>query len=697
MVTLNTRCRDILMLLLQSQSHLTSVEIAARLDITPSMVRYTLHDIETWLQGKDICLIRKPGYGTFVDAPAGVKTELVEELERLNDYALLLSPWERMYVLIFSLLMSEQPLIVKQLEPRLGVSRPTVLKDMDQAEAWLQKHNISLVRRPGFGFRVVAEERHWRETVVGFLLDTVGEMPLLALCGGSTAAFKLQMRGKAGLLHILRAFLDGLELTYCSRLVDSVESRLSLEFADNSYVSVVLHLAILIDRVGQGKIVGLPPGLVERLRDLREFEVAQTAVEQIAERFRILPARSEVAHISMQLLGAKSRRSISDITGESEADRLRSEVLELVDALLVRASMYLHPCLRVDQQLIRSLAFHLEPVLCRLRFNLPIRNPLLEDIRRRYPYVVKVAQRSSEVLEAKLGVGIPEEEVGYIAMHLGAAMERLRPSSGVKRRVLVVCGEGVATAWFLVSRIQSELPEIEVMEVMSASEVCRRHTFRGDVDAMISTIPMRIAGLPIVVVSPLLDARDKARIRKVLNIGAHISKAIGSTDEVEGPPLASLITAETIGLRVAARDWQEVVDEAGSLLLAVGAIEPRYIEAMKEIIARYGPYAVIRPGVVLLHARPQDGVRRLCMSLVTTQRAVEFGHRHNDPVGLAIAFGAVGNHSHLKALAQLAELLGDQARVDGIREAAAKSEVLEIVSTLPPRSSSPLLGKGRAV
>ena len=676
------------MLLLQSQTPLASAEIASQLDITPRMVRYSLRSIERWLQEKDIRLIRKPRFGILIDAPGRVKRDLIGELEQLTGYSLLLSPSERLHILVLCLLMNDQPLLIKQLEPRLGVSRPTVLKDINKVENWLEEHNLSLIRRPGFGLKVVGGERDWREAVVCFLLDTVGEIPLLALCEGSKAALRSRVKGKVGLLRVLWAFLEDLELSYSKELVDSIESTLHLEFTDNSYFSLVLHLAILIGRIRQGKIVELQPEHLESLKEKKEFHIARIVAEQIEQGFNIIPTESEVTYITMQLLGAKVRRTVSDITGERDAARSAPGVPEIVDGMLAEASIYLHPYLRVDQQLIRSLTFHLEPILNRLRFNLPIRNPLLEDIKGQYPYIFKVARRSSAILEEKVASRIPEEEVGYIAMHLGAAMERLRSFSGARRRVLVVCGEGVATAWLLVSRMQAELPEVEVVEVMSASEVSGKHTFRGDVDAMISTVPMEIAGISVIVVSPLLSAKDKARIREVLNIGASRPEWAGSAGEEEEPSLATLITAETISLGVLARDWQEVVDKAGSLLLDVGAIEARYIEAMKEIIVRHGPYVVLAPGVALLHAHPEDGVKQLCISLATMQSPVKFGHPHNDPVDLAIALGTVDDCSHLKALAQLAEILGDRGMVNAIKNASAKKEILELVSGVSQKSSA---------
>ena len=60
---------------------------------------------------------------------------------------------------------------------------------------------------------------------------------------------------------------------------------------------------------------------------------------------------------------------------------------------------------------------------------------------------------------------------------------------------------------------------------------------------------------------------------------------------------------------------------------------------------------------------------------------MEFGHRDNDPVDIVIAFAAVDNKQHIKALASLANLLSDTGIVEKIRKAKNKKEILSLIST----------------
>jgi len=297
-----------------------------------------------------------------------------------------------------------------------------------------------------------------------------------------------------------------------------------------------------------------------------------------------------------------------------------------------------------------------------------------------YPHVFRVALESSTLLESHIDTVVPEEEAGYIAMQFIAAMQRLRPTLDRKRRVLVVCHAGIATAWLLVARMQAEFPDVDIVGVASILELHNSIQLDG-LDAVISTLPTEIKELPAVVVSPLLDSRDVERIQQALwpeETNAPSGMLTGALDTREAS-MVDLVTPETIRLRVTAQSWQDVVRAASKPLLDIGAIGPEYVEAIRHALVEYGPYMVTWPGVALLHALPREGVKRLCMSLVTLSEPVPFGHPENDPVDIAVVLGALNDRSHVRALLELQAAL-ETGVADEIRSAPNAKRVVELLA-----------------
>ena len=99
-------------------------------------------------------------------------------------------------------------------------------------------------------------------------------------------------------------------------------------------------------------------------------------------------------------------------------------------------------------------------------------------------------------VQKKLDITVTDEEIGYIAMHLGAAMERLKTVHAGKLRALIVCGGGCATAYLLVSRIHAEFPEIDVIEVCSMLELSKEKLMATNPDFIISSVSLENIAIP---------------------------------------------------------------------------------------------------------------------------------------------------------------------------------------------------------
>ena len=104
--------------------------------------------------------------------------------------------------------------------------------------------------------------------------------------------------------------------------------------------------------------------------------------------------------------------------------------------------------------------------------------------------------------------------------------------------------------------------------------------------------------------------------------------------------LTSLLTKETIALNVEAEDWMDAIRKSAQPLLANGSIEPRYIDNMIQAVKDLGPYIAIAPGVAIAHAKPEQGVVRMGMSLATLKHPVSFGNTANDPIRLVLTLAA---------------------------------------------------------
>src|SRR5699024_5484805 len=92
-----------------------------------------------------------------------------------------------------------------------------------------------------------------------------------------------------------------------------------------------------------------------------------------------------------------------------------------------------------------GLGLHLKPAIKRHKYVMNFRNPMLADSKKNYPLAFEAGVIAGLSIESKIGIEINENEIGYLALHIGAAIERRKYKSGPKR-CLIVCASGLGTA-----------------------------------------------------------------------------------------------------------------------------------------------------------------------------------------------------------------------------------------------------------
>lgn len=145
------------------------------------------------------------------------------------------------------------------------------------------------------------------------------------------------------------------------------------------------------------------------------------------------------------------------------------------------------------------------------------------------------------------------------------------------------------------------------------------------------------------------------------------------------PVLNDLLTEQTIKLHQTADTWQEAITKASQPLLEQNAIKPSYVEAMIQSVHQNGPYIVIAPQVAIPHARPEDGVNKLSMTLMSFNQPISFSKDGKKQVRLVIVLAAIDSMSHLKALKQLTMLLSEEKRTKQLIEAEDLASVQKLI------------------
>ncbi|MFO7173932.1 MAG: transcription antiterminator, partial [Bacillota bacterium] len=417
---LSQRQRAILATLIESGDFVAVGELARQQGVTDRTVRLDLAAIEAYLAGTPHRLERHKRRRVRLRLPPEERPAWLERLRPMADVAYRLSAEERQQAILAALLRRTTPLSLGRLADELFVSRRTVVEDLKRVEGWLRDRGLRLVRLPT-GVKVEGPEGAWRAALAELISPGPGE----AARRHPAASFPL---------------LPPEEMAAIREAVTRAAEALPYELADSAYEGLVYHLAVAILRLRAGHDIAMDPEELADLAERPEWEVAGRLAADLEERLGVPIPPGERGYITLHLLGAKAidRRTRPDDAAQD------APLAEAVDAFIRAAGAHLGVDLTGDDDLVRGLILHLRPAVWRLRYGLRLVNPLRDQIMERYGFLMAAVKAAAPALEERLGIHITGDELAYLAMHVGAHLERV--SARRPPRVLLVCGSGIGTA-----------------------------------------------------------------------------------------------------------------------------------------------------------------------------------------------------------------------------------------------------------
>lgn len=662
------RCGEIVRLLLTAQAPLTVDEIAGQLQVSNKTIRNDLQAVNELLAQHALRLQKKPGCGVSVDGAPLERLALLEQLRHLPQTQAPDSPQGRQFYITKRLLLNGKQMTMQELADELFVSRVTVHKDMAAVEGWLNRYSLQLLSRPNYGVQIEGSEENWRHAVAGLLANLKESDELREILEQEELG-----RVEHKTLLKLKSLVD-LDYGKLERILARAEASAKFRFSDEAYSGLMIHIAIAIERLRQNKDIEMPPQLLASLQEHAEYPVAAQIAAEIAEAFQLQLPDSEIGYILLHIVGAKRRQNEADIAALNllEEDSL---AVTMAKEIIGIAQGVLNVALSDDLQLLNGLVLHLRPTINRVRYGMSLKNPILDEIKETYPDMYGAAWMASRVFDKHLGKRIGDEEIGYIALHIGAAVER---NKGLLR-VVVVCGSGIGTSQMLAARLNRYFRELEIRRVISLGELEKDD--QDDVDLIITTIPLDHTAVekPIIQISPLLGRSDMQRLEAAIG---EVTKGKGK--EKSGGIMAMLINKELMILDLAATDKRAAIAQLAEAAWKAGRVTSA-AGYEQDVLKREQSFSTgIGNGIAIPHGK-SSAVKQATILFGRSKQGIEWDAHDGKPVHMIFMLGVPEDNVdnvHLKILSKLSVSLMEEGFVEELKTAQTAEEILEKLKTV---------------
>lgn len=477
-----------LLRLLSDTEYRTASELAERLGVSPKTVRTRLKELGNEGRAYGVTIGSKPRFGyILLESENDGILRLEESLSGGN--GLPDSTSERTDYLLVYLLNHADYTKLEVLCDFLCVSRSTLQNSVKEVEEILNRYELQIDRKPGYGICVKGNEFDIRRCI--------GECFV-----------------KRNMLSIGEKFYSAAELEYLAGMIFELTEKYKISLSANAYEDLITQIYVAMKRMKHGCRI-----CFQETYDQEKYQIESRVASELAERIRewqkIEYDPNEIQYILIYLAGNRmvggSDQESGNFVIREEIDRLVVKMLELIyDEYRIE--------LRNNFSLRMALNQHMVPFDIRMRYNIRIKNPILDEIKQNYVFGYTLAQRSAVVLEKFYSQSIPDSELGYFAMLFVYALEQGRGEIE-KARILIVCGAGRATSMFLKYKFEQEFGEyLEKIYVCGLHELSKFDFEK--IDYVFATVPIQIRiPKPITEVGQFLGGPDILKVRRMLEKG----------------------------------------------------------------------------------------------------------------------------------------------------------------------------------
>lgn len=683
---LDSRQKELLRTLLIANKPITYKELSEMFKLSTRTIQREMKTLKSILEAYDLKVGKQIGDGFELKGSEEGKRWLREHIEQAKTFSTY-SPEERQDGMTYDLLLSKEPIKQFVFSKKYGITEGTVSSDLDKVSIWLENGGITLIRTPGIGVYINGQEKQRRTMLSRLLHKDIMFEEWLELFHKKTELGGGEVQDQLGMMirNRLLKFVQIHNILDVERVVHQVlKEQTDIELTDRNYVNLIVHLMLAVERIKSGQIIqtsNVPNVSQDYEFDQLIYSLAEKIVERLETILAISIPKIEVNYIALHLSGAR-------LSNRKESENYEKEEftwIELTQSFIRAVEYHLDESFEGDELLFDGLVSHFAPAFTRLKYGLQIHNPMLGKIKERYPETFSACKKACELLANRTGGPIPNDEVGYLAMHIGAALIRKKDTLKSEYKAIVVCSSGLGTSTYLASRLRTEMPNLKVEAVVSMNELEGCLQEKAEVDILISTINLPfVEHNNVVIVSPFLKPEDLSRIQSALfkvNKSKPVQKNVQNTNGKSSSVMSLAKYGEGMiqilrNLKVYNDVYVRPPVTIPSILSGIKDIEEvsDFEKLSKDLEEREQQGGFVIDDLAMIHAK-SEGLNNLLVVVFRMKEPIlwPFADDEEQSVNTVLLLAApqVAPKEHIEMISKISSMLIEESFVNVLRESTA--------------------------
>lgn len=473
---LKKRQNNIIDILNDKADWITGNTLAQMLNVSDRTIRSDIESINTEYQREIIFSNKRLGYKLDEHA--------ISEMELETHNIIPQTPQERCIWIIKELLFNSRELNLYDLESRVFISGYSIENDLGRIKKMIKDYHLNLKRSKNF-VELIGDENEKRKLYRKLLTDEV--------------------QGNFTNLNILATLFSDFDFLKISDIFTETCYEYDYQIKESLFPIVMIHAGVAIERIISGNYaenIDLPD---ESFTETLEYQLSQDFFARVEQGCQIHSVENEIIKFAILLCSSNSQQDFTQ----------KKEIREIVVAVLTKINDNFDIDFSGDEALVSGLGNHISSLIERQKTNTSMSNVYLREIKRKYPLVFEMAVHAGEVLSERLEKKVGENELSFIALHLGAAYDRVNSPS--KYRAVVIIPNNQMLSKPFIDKINSRF-EDRMTIVFNYKIFDERQVRAISPDLIISTVSLKHQiKIPTLQLSLLFDYEDESKIFQLLN------------------------------------------------------------------------------------------------------------------------------------------------------------------------------------
>lgn len=201
-------------------------------------------------------------------------------------------------------------------------------------------------------------------------------------------------------------------------VLDEVLDEYNYKIRSETYTMLMIHIGVIVQRMIDFNYIGDIDYQKEGIENTVEYDIAHELFNRITKFIKCEIRENETILLAKLLMGRQHNKFVNDLG-------MLNDAATLLGSIIIEIRHTYDIDFSNDEFFKDGLLLHIEHLLKRLKYNETISNVYLHDIKKRYPLVFEVSVFVGKIIEEFSNAPMTEDEIGFIAIHLGAAYDRL--------------------------------------------------------------------------------------------------------------------------------------------------------------------------------------------------------------------------------------------------------------------------------